>query len=243
MATREGLDAYSLPAEPGSASQRQPNIAVLHKGMLIVMLSMQRSGSTETLDDIARRTGCINLAEPFTFPTRSCIRSGTRDCYLNNTESYLHELAPHASCAALKLFNINFDRSSLREVRALRKLLLSQRVCPIVLERSDILAQYCSLQRAMQTRDWSSHINASTGQRIVQPRCGSVEFKAQVESSTNFVQFYKEHNEWYSFLRSHALAGISRMEITFDATVAQRDRILNSAVAFCKHDARGYRRA
>ena len=125
--------------------------------VLMPIISMQRSGSTELSRDLAKSVPAgyrlSDLDEIFN-PGTPSNREGTaqRSEQLADPVRFLKRRLPANTSGVYKIGTESLPSTQLRAM------LREPSACPIVIERGNLSARFCSLVFAKETRDWSGHV-------------------------------------------------------------------------------------
>lgn len=169
--------------------------------MILLILSMQRSGSTELCQRLCKAQAAnICMNELFTF-------SKCPKCYRADPLNYI--LDKTTGNTTVKLFDFNFPLNH----GPLIELLKSPGVCPIILERKKIEDRYCSWKFAHNTGDWGGHLDRD-GKRFHPHPCYLGE---------EFQAFSAKHKKWYSWLRSF-FKDRFHVDVSFEDDIENRSR-------------------
>ncbi len=210
------------------------------QAVLIPILGMMRSGTTELSAELStsapRNARLIDLGEIFNGGP-SYNREGTphRTRQLKDPVGFLRNELPPNTGAVWKQMNGHLPDAQLLT------LLRDPAVCPIVVERNNITAQFCSWVHAGRTGDWTGHLS-KTGIRTHIPcdlRLGEARYGLQGigrggSVRSNFAQFIAEHQHWYSWI-THTLQAerIPYLYVTFDALTKRRSCTFAAIYNFC----------
>ena len=197
--------------------------------MLIIILSMQRSGTSDLCKKLCdlQNTHTECLGELFTF-------SRCKSCYHADPYWYAidklklnHTLNRDTNFSTisntLKIFNINFRDYENNE--KLKYFLLQPEICPVILERHDIKSKYCSLLLARKTHDYSGHVK--NGVRF------HVHCNLSKSEETSFLKYYQqEHFKWYNWLHNF-FRGHFHVKVSFEQNISSPN-IHNEIIKRCQ---------
>ena len=228
-----------IPKHGGSSSGVTDDATTLHRSqphdrshlladprvqpILIPIFTMQRSGSTELLADLALSSPLPlnNAGESFTLlPLQS-----------DPVPHWLRAAVPANSSAVFKVFS-----SAPRE--HIRSLLRERTICPVILERTNVTARFCSLLAAVGTGDWTGHHHHDNSGARRHPPCdpalvasASLAAAGGARSLAAFRQQQASWFEWITLALHHA--GIPFLKLTFDTVISDRPRALDAVLRFC----------
>ncbi len=194
--------------------------------MLIMILSMQRSGTSQlcsSLCNLQNQSKC--LGEVFT--TSKCRNCYMADPYLYAFDKFSYE-KHHVNFSSisnsLKLFNFNFP--NYETDNKLKSFLLHPDVCPVILERHDTKAKFCSLLTATSSKDYSGHVKNGVH---VHPICN---FTKNEEYS--FLNYYsKTHLRWYNWLYSIVKPRF-HINISFENDIIKNTKVNYNIIKQCE---------
>ena len=190
---------------------------------------MMRSGTTELSGELAANvpggTRLTDLGEIFNpGPERNRPGTASREEQLMDPVGYLWRHLPSNTSAVWKHMNGHLPDAQLLS------LLRDPAVCPIVIERNNITAQFCSLIYAGLNNDWGGHVS-KTGRTHppCEPSTVGVSRSAiqglghNPTAHGNFAQFIARHQEWYERItRTLQRERIPYLYITFDELTRRR---------------------
>ena len=168
----------------------------------IVIVAMARSGSTELSNRLGNVKGFRDLKEIWMTGKRDpvvCNYTISKPEMMRNPMESLRTF--HSHCHPVNRFSIKLlphsspsktpqTRGPLMEPE-IRQVILSDEVCPIVLQR-DPYHRYCSYLHALESGDWGGHIQNGTR---THPPCHVA------KNDSKYENFKRDHDMWYSYLR------------------------------------------
>ena len=209
---------------------------------IVVIASTQRSGSTEFESDLAKPMQSIALGEWFNpwggrvaWPKECNYKSGLRhwpDHAARITDPVQSLLAVREACCRqgvgcsvmLRMFSPAMQGAAKNSsiLRTTSALLADPRACVIVLERTNVTAQFCSLRHAAASGDWTGHAERANNTQRWHPPCELTE-----KEHPDLRRYEHSHRSWYELVRrvlAEEASATPRLELTFRDITTHRNR-------------------